>query len=142
VDSAVVPLQEYTEELGDQRDNLASRLADLQNCYNTLEHILVLDGPSPPTYVSQSSQTTNQDASDMGKSGHSHHVIDGEKKSGGEMSQGFDAKLAQNPRQVPESVHNRSPLVMASARTPRWSVHMRYSAYPRGTPPKLLSSHP
>jgi hypothetical protein len=67
VDSTVVPLQECIEELGDQRDDLASRLADLQNRYNTLEHILVLDGPSPPMYVSQSLQTTNQDASGMGK---------------------------------------------------------------------------
>jgi hypothetical protein len=124
VDSAVVPLQEHIEELGDQCDDLASRLADLQNHYDTLEHILVLDEPSPPTYVSQSSQTTNQDVSGMGKSGDPHHDIDGEKKSGGETSQGFDANLAQNPRQVPESVHNRSPSVVAPAHTPRWSVCM------------------
>jgi hypothetical protein len=124
VDSAIVPLQERIEELGDQRDDLVSRLADLQNRYDTLERILVLDRPSPPTYVSQSSQTTNQDASGMGQSGHPHHALDGEKKSGGETSQGFDANLAQNPRQVPESVHNRSPSVVAPARTPRRSVRM------------------
>jgi hypothetical protein len=123
VDSAVVPLQEHIEELGDQCDDLVSRLTDLQYHYDTLEHILVLDGPSPPTYVTQSSQT-NQDVSGMGKSGHTHHALDGEKKSGGETSQGFDAKLAQNPRQVPESVHNQSPSVVAPARTPRRSVRM------------------
>jgi hypothetical protein len=67
VDSAVVPLQECIDELGDQHDNLASQLADLQNHYNTVEHILVLDGPSPPMYMSQSLQTTNQDVSGMGK---------------------------------------------------------------------------
>jgi hypothetical protein len=97
VDSAVVPLQECIEDLGDQCDDLASQLADLQHRYNTLEHILVLNRPSPPTYMSQSSQTTNQDASSMGESGHPHHALDGEKKSGGKTLQGFDAQLAQNP---------------------------------------------
>jgi hypothetical protein len=84
VDCTVVPLQEHIEELGDQCDDLVNGLVDLQNRYDTLEHILVLDGPSPPMYVSQSSQTTNQDTSSMGESGHPHHSIDGKKNIEGQ----------------------------------------------------------
>jgi hypothetical protein len=122
VDFAVAPLQERIKELGDQCDNLVSQLADLQAYYDTLEHILVLDGPSPPIYMSQSSQTTNQDVSGMGKSGHPHHALERENKSGGKTSQGLDDHMAQDPRQVPKLVHNHSPSVVVPAHTPRQSV--------------------
>jgi hypothetical protein len=114
VDSAVVPLQEHIEELGDQHDDLASQLADLQNCYDTLEHILVLDGPLPPTYVSQFSQTTNQDVSSMGKSGDPHHAIDGEKKVEGkhrkDTMETWHKSLDKYPNRFTTVLHQSWPL--------------------------------